>query len=44
MKTLSNISANEFRTVLKLLGLSLKRTKGGHEAWMKEGTTRPVIF
>lgn len=44
MKTLSNISIKDFRAALTLLGLSQIRTKGGHEAWMKEGMTRPVIF
>lgn len=44
MRSLSNISVREFRAVLTLLGLSLVRTKGGHEAWMKEGMLRPVIF
>ena len=44
MRTLSNITINEFRSVLELLGLSKIRTKGGHEAWMKKGMTRPIII
>ena len=44
MRSLSNISVAEFRAVLSILGLSLVRTKGGHEAWMKAGMLRPVIF
>ena len=44
MKSLSNITPNEFRRILQNLGLSKKRTKGGHEAWIKEGMTRPIIF
>ena len=44
MKKLSNISLTEFRAVLSSLGLSLQRTKGGHEAWSKAGMTRPVII
>lgn len=44
MRNLSNISIAEFRAILTLLGLSKVRTKGGHEAWMKEGMTRPVII
>ncbi len=44
MKTLANITIAEFRSVLERLGLSKTRTKGGHEAWMKEGMTRPVII
>lgn len=44
MKKLSNISLKEFRDALTRLGLSKLRTKGGHEVWMKDGLTRPVIF
>lgn len=44
MKSLSNISVKDFRNALTLLGLSPIRTKGGHEAWMKKGMLRPVIF
>lgn len=44
MGTLSNISIAQFRNVLTALGLSCVRTKGGHEAWSKEGMLRPVIF
>ncbi len=44
MRNLSNISLTEFRTVLLSVGLKKIREKGGHEAWVKEGMTRPVIF
>ena len=44
MKRLSNISLREFRDFLTSQGLHLFRTKGGHEAWFKEGLTRPVII
>ena len=44
MRKLSNISINEMRKVLKYFGLGKIRTKGGHEAWVKKGMTRPVIL
>lgn len=44
MKSLSNISIKDFRAALTVLGLQQVRTKGGHEAWMKQGLSRPVIF
>lgn len=44
MRKLSNITPNEFARVLLLLGFTKTRTKGGHEAWTKEGIARPVIF
>lgn len=44
MRGLSNITVAEFRQALDRLGLSMVRTKGGHEAWMKSGMTRPVII
>ncbi|MBR3492225.1 MAG: type II toxin-antitoxin system HicA family toxin [Bacteroidales bacterium] len=43
MRNLSNVSISEFRAIMLLLGLSKVRTKGGHEAWMKAGMTRPAI-
>lgn len=43
MRNLSNVSISEFRAIMLLLGLSKVRTKGGHEAWMKVGMTRPAI-
>ena len=43
MRNLSNVSVSEFRAIMLLLGLSKVRTKGGHEAWMKAGMTRPAI-
>jgi predicted RNA binding protein YcfA (HicA-like mRNA interferase family) len=44
MRSLSNITIKELRAVLTLLGLVKLRVKGGHEAWMKSGMTRPIIF
>ena len=44
MKKLSNITIAEFRAVLGSYGLIVLRTKGGHEAWAKEGMLRPIIF
>lgn len=44
MRTLANITISEFRAVIERLGLSKIRTKGGHEAWIKKGMTRPVII
>ena len=43
MRNLSNVSISEFRAIMLLLGLTKVRTKGGHEAWMKAGMTRPAI-
>ena len=43
MRNLSNVSISEFRAIMLLLGLTKVRTKGGHEAWMKVGMTRPAI-
>lgn len=44
MRNLSNITIAELRQVLSALGLEKQRTKGGHEAWRKEGMTRLVVF
>lgn len=44
MKKLSKISLKEFRSVLTVLGLHKMRTKGGHEAWVREGLRRPIII
>ena len=43
MRNLSNVTIAEFRAIMILLGLTKVRTKGGHEAWMKAGMTRPAI-
>ena len=43
-KKLSNISLKEFRAVLTALGLHKMCTKGGHEAWVREGLKRTVII
>lgn len=44
MKKLSNITQKEFRAVLTALGLHKMRSKGGHEAWVREGLKRTVII
>lgn len=44
MKKLSNVSISDFRKILAKLGCTYRRTKGGHEAWRKEGIIRPIIF
>lgn len=44
MKNLRNISVSDFRKILTALGCEPCRTRGGHEAWRKEGLTRPIIF
>ena len=44
MKKLSNITIGEFKAVLGSYGLKVLRTKGGHEAWVKDGMLRPIIF
>lgn len=44
MKSLSNISLQDFRRALTALGLKCDRKRGGHEAWAKEGMSRPVII
>lgn len=44
MRTLKNISIDEMRHILTHLGLAKVRTKGGHEAWMKKGMSRPIII
>ena len=44
MKKLSNITLKEFRAILVSLGLHKMRTKGGHEAWVRDGLKRTVII
>ena len=44
MKKLSNITLKEFRAALTALGLHKMRTKGGHEAWVRDGLHRTVII
>lgn len=44
MKKLSNITLKEFRAVLTAFGLHKMRTRGGHEAWVREGLKRTVII
>ena len=44
MKKLSNLTLKEFRAILTALGLHKMRTKGGHEAWVREGLKRTVII
>ena len=43
MKNLRNIPLSDFRKILIALGCECYRTKGGHEAWIKPGISRPVI-
>jgi predicted RNA binding protein YcfA (HicA-like mRNA interferase family) len=44
MKKISNISLTTMRVILIDYGLKKMRTKGGHEAWGKNGMTRPIII
>lgn len=44
MKKLPNITLKEFRAVLTALGLHKMRSKGVHEAWVREGLKRTVII
>lgn len=44
MRGLNNVTLAEFRDYLRQNGLSQVRTKGGHEAWMKQGMTRPIVI
>ena len=44
MKKLNNIPIADFRKILTALGCHYCRTKGGHEAWKKQGVCRPIIF
>lgn len=44
MKTLKNISIADFKKILAELGCHYHRSKGGHEAWLREGLKRPIIF
>ena len=44
MRSLNNVTLAEFREYLRQNGLSPVRTKGGHEAWMKQGMSRPIVI
>ena len=44
MGKFSNISVARFRNILKALGFTYVRTKGGHEMWFKDGMLRNVVF
>jgi predicted RNA binding protein YcfA (HicA-like mRNA interferase family) len=44
MKKISNISLTTMRVILTDYGLKKMRTKGEHEAWGKNGMTRPIII
>ncbi len=44
MKSLSNVTLQDYRTVLKKLGLHKIRTRGGHEMWARDGSPRAVVF
>lgn len=41
---LSNIPLSDFRDFLKEMECNYLRTNGGHEVWVKEGLTRPIVF
>lgn len=41
---LSNISINDFRNFLISIGCKKAKTEGGHERWVKDGITRPIIL
>lgn len=44
MKSLRYISISDFKKILISFGCKYVRTKGGHEAWKREGLTRTIIF
>lgn len=41
---LSNVPLNEFRAFLEKTGCVNVSTEGGHEKWVREGLTRPIIL
>lgn len=43
MGEMSNIKLSDFRKFLKKTGCACERINGGHEIWIKEGLTRPII-
>lgn len=44
MKSLKNITLNEFREFLEYKGLKKIRTNSGHEIWSAKNLLRPVII
>ncbi|MCD8282327.1 MAG: hypothetical protein LUC22_03625 [Prevotella sp.] len=44
MRSLANITPDEFRAVLRKLGLSCLRISAGYEMWALPGMARPVVF
>lgn len=44
MKTLKNITLNDFRRYLISVGCELSRTSGGHEIWTRKGIARPIVL
>lgn len=44
---LSNISLKAFRNFLTRIGcekVNVQKGRGGHEKWIKEGLTRPIVL
>lgn len=39
-----NIPLKSFRDYLRWKGLSLIRTRGGHEVWSRQNLSRPIII
>lgn len=41
---LSNVPLADFREFLEKVGCKKASTEGGHEKWVREGLTRPIIL
>ena len=41
---LSNVPLADFREFLEKVGCRRLSTEGGHEKWVREGLTRPIIL
>ncbi|MCB0714204.1 MAG: type II toxin-antitoxin system HicA family toxin [Ignavibacteriae bacterium] len=41
---LSNVSLQVLRKYLQQCGCEYQRAKGGHEKWVKDGFTRPIVL
>lgn len=41
---LSNVPLADFREFLEKVGCRKTATEGGHEKWVREGLTRPIIL
>lgn len=44
MGSKQTVKTADFRKVLIFWGLELKRSRGSHESWAKQGMLRPVII